>query len=169
MALDPSEMSHEEFTETFGPVFEHATWVAERVWEDGVEFRHDTVSGMHAAMCNEIRQADEDEQLALLRAQPELAVRIGTGPAPGGHARAEQHGAGLDRCSEAEFEAFQQLMRAYREKFGFPFVLAVRGYQRKQVLDLLRARLEHEAGEEFQAALHQVMKIGLFRLQEIFG
>lgn len=167
MDLDPSEMTHEEFIETFGPVFEHSPWIAERVWEGGVEFRHDSVSGMHTAMCNEIRRAGEDEKLELLRAHPELAARVGDGELTG-HSRREQHGAGLDDCTEAEYEEFQRLNHAYREKFGFPFILAVKGYKRRQILEIFRARLEHDPDEEFQAALHQVMRIGLFRLEDIF-
>lgn len=168
MSPEPSEMTREEFLETFGPVFEHSPWVAHRVWEHGLEFRHDTVSGMHEALCNEIRQADDDEKLALLRALPELAASVGAGEVLTGHSRREQHGAGLHQCTPAEFEEFERLNKAYREKFGFPFILAVKGYQRRQVLEIFRKRIEHDPEEEFQAALHQVMKIGLFRLEDIY-
>ncbi|MEJ8569709.1 2-oxo-4-hydroxy-4-carboxy-5-ureidoimidazoline decarboxylase [Elongatibacter sediminis] len=167
MNLQPSEMTHEEFLEMFGPVFEHSPWIAERVWEHGVEFRHDTIAGMHQALCNEIRRAGRDEQLELLRAHPELAVQVGAGELTG-HSRREQRGAGLDRCTESEYAEFQRLNQAYREKFGFPFIVAVKGYQRGQILEVFRTRLAHVEEEEFQAALHQVMRIGLFRLQEIF-
>jgi OHCU decarboxylase len=168
MVIEPSEMIRDEFFETFGSVFEHSPWIAESVWDGGVEIRHDTAAGMHEAMCNEIRRADDDLKLALLRAHPELAVQAGCEQLTG-HSRREQHGAGLNQCTDEEFAEFQRLNRAYREKVGFPFILAVQGYQRRQVLEIFRQRLQHSAEEEFQIALHQVMKIGLFRLQEIFS
>lgn len=167
MVIEPSAMTREEFFETFGSVFEHSPWVAENVWNGGVEFRHDTAAGMHEAMCNEIRRADEEQKLALLQAHPELAVRAGREDLTAQSHR-EQHGAGLDQCTDEEFAEFQRLNRAYREKFGFPFILAVKGYHRRQILEIFRQRLQHSAEEEFQVALHQVMKIGLFRLEELF-
>jgi len=167
MAIEPGELTREEFMEIFGPVFEHSPWIAENVWNGGLDRRHDTAAGMHEVMCNEIRQADREQQLALLRAHPELAVEVGGDLS--GHSRREQHAAGLSQCSPEEYAEFQSLNAAYREKFGFPFIFAVRGYQRRQILEIFRRRLEHSADEEFQAALAQVMRIGLFRLQDIYA
>lgn len=168
MAPEPSEMTHEEFLETFGPVFEHSPWIADGVWNGGVEFRHDSVAGMHESMCNEIRQADEEQKLELLKAHPELAASVGEGEELTGHSRREQRGAGLHQCTPEEYAEFKRLNEAYREKFGFPFILAVKGYHRRQILEIFRKRLEHTPEEELPAALHQVMRIGLFRLEEIF-
>ena len=82
--------------------------------------------------------------------------------------RGEHRLSGLDQCSEEEFSEFQQLNKAYREKFGFPFILAIKGYHRRQILEIFRTRLQHSVEEEFQTALAQVMKIAMFRLQDIY-
>jgi 2-oxo-4-hydroxy-4-carboxy-5-ureidoimidazoline decarboxylase len=103
-----------------------------------------------------------------LRAHPQLACAKG----PEGMtvtSRGEQRRSGLEQCSPEEFAEFQRLNAAYLEKFGFPFILAIKGYQRRQILEIFRARMQHSEEEEFQAALAQVMKIGLFRLQEIYA
>jgi len=167
MKMEPGEMDRTEFMETFGPVFEHSAWIAENVWNDGLDRRHDTAFGMHEVMCNEIRRADTEEKLALLRAHPELGCAL-AGDELTKTSRGEQNRSGLDQCSTEEFAEFQRLNQAYREKFGFPFILAIKGFQRKQILEMFRTRLEHSPEEEFQAALAQVMKIGLFRLQDIY-
>lgn len=166
MTMEPSEMTRDEFLEAFGAVFPHSPWVAEGVWNGGLEFRHDTAAGMHEAMCNEIRQADHEQKLALLQAHPVLPFAVGADD-PAEHAGRDNHDPRLDQCSEAEFADFQRLTRDYREKFGFPFILAVQGFQRRQVMDILRRRLDHSPEEEFQNALQQAMRIALFRLEAL--
>jgi OHCU decarboxylase len=167
MAIEPSDMDREEFMEIFGPVFEHSPWIAEDVWNDGVEMRHDTAPGMHEAMCNEIRKASKEAKLELLQAHPDLKA-LQADHELTSHSHGEQMRSGLDQCSAEEKAEFDRLNLAYREKFGFPFILAIKGFQRKQILEIFRKRLEHDPEEEFQAALAQVMKIALFRLQDIF-
>jgi OHCU decarboxylase len=168
MAIEPNEMTHEEFMATFGPVFEHSPWIAEAVWEDGLDVRHDTAAGMHEAMCNEIRRAGHEQKLDLIKAHPDLGVRVRREELTR-HSRREQNGAGLDQCTDEEFAEFQRLNQAYREKFGFPFILAVKGFHRKQILEMFRRRLQHSPDEEFQTALAQAMRIALFRLQDIYS
>ena len=168
MKIEPGEMDSTEFMDTFGHVFEHSPWIAENVWNDGLDARHDTAFGMHEVMCNEIRRADAEQKLELLRAHPQLACAKG----PEGMtvtSRGEQRRSGLEQCSPEEFAEFQRLNAAYLEKFGFPFILAIKGFQRQKILEIFRTRLQHSEQEEFQAALAQVMKIGLFRLQEIYA
>jgi OHCU decarboxylase len=167
MPLKPSDMNESGFMETFGQVFEHSPWIAENTWFRGLDTRHDTAAGLHEALCNEIRRADHDEKLDLLRAHPELGAAMTTGELTES-SRLEQHRSGLNECTPAEFAGLQQLNADYREKFGFPFILAIKGYHRKQILEIFRQRLAHSHDEEFQAALGQVMKIALFRLQELF-
>lgn len=167
MAIEPSDMDREEFMEIFGPVFEHSPWIAEDAWNDGVETRHDTAPGMHEALCNEIRRASNEAKLELLQAHPELkAMEADHGLTS--HSHGEQMRSGLDQCSAEEKAEFDRLNLAYQEKFGFPFILAIKGFQRKQILEIFHRRLEHSREEEFQVALGQVMKIALFRLQAIF-
>jgi OHCU decarboxylase len=168
MAIEPSDMDREAFMEIFGPVFERSPWIAEEVWNDGVEMRHDTAPFMHEAMCNVIRRASAEAKLELLQAHPELKA-LQADHELTLHSHGEQMRSGLDQCTAEEKAEFDRLNQAYREKFGFPFILAIKGFQRKQILEIFRRRLEHSPEEEFQAALGQVMKIALFRLQDIFS
>jgi OHCU decarboxylase len=123
---------------------------------------------MHEAMCNEIRRAGHEQKLDLIKAHPDLGVRVRREELTR-HSHREQNGAGLDQCTDAEFAEFQRLNQAYREKFGFPFILAVKGFHRKQILEMFRRRLQHSPDEEFQTALAQAMRIALFRLQDIYS
>jgi 2-oxo-4-hydroxy-4-carboxy-5-ureidoimidazoline decarboxylase len=166
MKIEPGELDREEFLETFGHIFEHSPWIAENVWNDGLDLRHDTAAGMHEVMCNEIRRADPEQKLELLKAHPDLVCAMNQ-ESTTSTSRGEQRRSGLDQCSPEEYAEFQRLNKAYREKFGFPFILAIKGFQRRQILEIFRKRLQHSQEEEFQAALAQVMKIGLFRLQEL--
>lgn len=166
MNIEPGDMDRADFLETFGHVFEHSPWITEKVWDDGLDTRHDTAAGMHEIMCNEIRRADNEQKLELLCLHPDLACSM-SGPGMTNTSRSEQRRSGLDQCSAEEVEEFQRLNKAYREKFGFPFILAIKGYHRRQILEIFHNRLQHSQQEEFQAALAQVMKIGLFRLQDI--
>jgi OHCU decarboxylase len=167
MEREASEMSVSEFIETFGHVFEGSPWIAENAWYRGLGARNDTAAGLHEALCNEIRRASHEQKLELLRAHPELGVAMG-GRELSESSRGEQLRSGLDACTPEEYAEFQRLNARYREKFGFPFILAIKGYHRRQILEIFRQRVEHGPEEEFQAALAQVMKIGLFRLQELY-
>ena len=167
MKIEPGDMDRAEFLETFSDVFEHAPWIAQNVWDDGLDARHDTAAGMHEVMCNEIRRADDEQKLELLRAHPELACAKSS-QGLSNTTRGEHRLSGLDQCNEEEVAQFQSLNKAYREKFEFPFILAIKGYHKRQILDIFRTRLQHSPEEEFQAALAQVMKIGLFRLEDIY-
>ena len=113
-------------------------------------------------MTTALAQATREEQVAVLRAHPDLGTRARMGDASVG----EQAGAGLDRLSPEEFERLQRMNRAYRETFGFPFLLAVKGRTKDEVLDALADRLTRGAEEEFAEALGQVARIVRFRLEE---
>ena len=188
-------MEKTEFMVLFGSVFEHSPWFAQAVWDSRLTGRDDTAKGLHQAFREVIHQSGLKKQLALLRAHPRLAVGIGS---PGSLSRElptgkrslaaescvsaspqkdpqltkssqlEQRGAGLDRCSPEEYSEFQQLNDSYRDKFGFPFVMAVKGCNRHDILKAFRARLDNSAAEEFQTAMEQVIRIGRFRIDSIF-
>ena len=166
MKIEPGDLDRAEFLEAFGHVFEHSPWIAENVWEGGLDTRHETAAGLHEAMCNEIRRASHEEKLELLRAHPDLACAVSSASLSD-HSRGEQRRSGLDQCSTEEFAEFQKLNGAYKKKFGFPFILAIKGFHRQKILEIFRTRMQHSEEEEFQTALAQVMKIGLFRLQDI--
>ena len=148
------------FVEAIGWVFEHSPWVAEGAW---VRRPFATVDQLHRAMMAVVVDADREHQDALVRAHPDLGARARmSDPSVG-----EQAGAGLDRLTPGDFARLQRLNAAYREKFGFPFLLAVKGSTSQQVLAALEARLPRTAEEEFEEALQQVYRIAFFRLDDL--
>ena len=149
----------ENFVTAVGWIFEGSPWVAERAW-DRRPFA--SVGELHAAMVAEVAAALYEEQLALLRAHPDLGTRARMTTA----STNEQAGAGLDALTPDEFERLQSLNAAYRTKFGFPFLFAVKGSTKHDVLAALGARLEARADDEFGEALRQVSQIAWFRLQD---
>jgi OHCU decarboxylase len=162
-------MDKTKFMAIFGGVFEHSPWIAEAVWDTGLTGRHDTAAGLHQSFREVIRQSGREEKLALLLAHPELAVGIASDEQLTESSQREQRGAGLDRCSPEEFSEFRKLNDSYREKFGFPFIMAVKGFDRHEILESFRARLENTGDEEFQAAVEQVIRIGRFRIDSLFN
>ena len=143
----------------FGGVYEASPWVAEAVWPDPPTTR----DAMAAAMRAVVEAAPRERKLALIRAHPELASRARMADA----SVREQAGAGLDQCSTAEFEAFQRLNGAYNARFGYPFVVAVKGMGRADILAAFEARLSNEPETEFNAALAEIHRIAGFRLAEL--
>ena len=167
--MRPSQLDKPEFMAVFSGVFEHSSWIAEAVWEAGLSSRHDSVTGLHQAFAEVIGQSGREKQLALLRAHPELALGIASNGQLTEASRREQRGAELDRCSPAEFTEFQNLNKSYGEKFGFPFIMAVKGYDRHGILEAFRARMMNSPDQEFQAAVDQVIRIGRFRIEGLFN
>jgi len=154
-------MDRAGFVETIGWVFEHSPWVAERAW---AARPFPGLRALHAAMVAEVERAHRVAQLALLCAHPDLGARARVSPASAG----EQAGAGLDRLTAEEFDRLQRLNSAYRAKFGFPFLFAVKGSTKYDILQALERRLHSTPEEELREALRQVYRIAEFRLQDAF-
>ena len=150
------------FVETVGWVFEHSPWVAERAW---VARPFTSVDMLHGAMVDQVEQACAEEQLTLLRAHPDLGTRARVSDA----SAAEQAGAGLDRLTSAELERLLALNTAYRDKFGFPFLYAVKGSSKHDILDALERRVLASRDEEYRVALAQVYRIARFRIESILS
>jgi 2-oxo-4-hydroxy-4-carboxy-5-ureidoimidazoline decarboxylase len=151
------------FVARLSGIFEHSPWVAEAVLP-GRPFKD--VAALHAAMVAAVDAAGTDPALALLRAHPELARRETLTAA----SAAEQGGMGLDRLDQNEAARFEALNLAYRDRFGFPFIIAVRGQRdRTAILAALTARLAHDAPTEQAAALAEVAKIARFRLDDLIA
>ena len=148
------------FVETIGWVFEHSPWVAERVWPSRP---FDNLDALHAAMTDQVERATFAEKLAILQSHPDLGTRARLSPASAG----EQTGAGLDSLSPSEFEQLHRMNAAYRARFGFPFLLAVKGSTKHDVLRALEARIESTSEDEFREALRQVYRIARFRLEDL--
>lgn len=162
--MRPSSLAHSAFLARFGPVYEASPWVAEGVWPAVEAGSLDDPAALATAMRAEVDAAPREMQLALVRAHPELAGRARLAEA----SAKEQSGAGLDQCSPAEFEAFQRLNGAYNARFGFPFIVAVKGLARADILAAFEARLVNDPETEFAAAIAQIHRIAGFRLTDLF-
>ncbi|MDQ2988409.1 MAG: 2-oxo-4-hydroxy-4-carboxy-5-ureidoimidazoline decarboxylase [Pseudomonadota bacterium] len=151
-----------DFTSRLGAIFEHSPWVAERA---AARRPFVSVQALHAAMADAVRSASEEERLRLIRAHPELAGRAAVRGELTDESTREQKGAGLDQCNAEEFERMQDLNRRYNEKFGFPFIIAVKGHDRHSILRSFAARLENAPAVEAAECIGQIIQIGGFRLE----
>jgi 2-oxo-4-hydroxy-4-carboxy-5-ureidoimidazoline decarboxylase len=152
-----------DFVATFGDIAEHSPWVAEAAAKRRPFASH---RAMSEAFLDAIFDADAPAKLALLRAHPDLAGRAAIAGDLAAESRREQAGAGLDRLTPEEFDRFIKLNDAYWSKFGFPFILAVKGATKHQILQAFGERLANDEEAEFAAALVQVARIVAFRLED---
>jgi 2-oxo-4-hydroxy-4-carboxy-5-ureidoimidazoline decarboxylase len=162
--VELQRLERDRFVELFGGVFEHAPWVAEEAFAAGPFASREA---LHRAMVEAMRQAPRPRQLALIRAHPDLAGRAAVRGGLTAASAAEQAGAGLDQCTPPEFERFQQLNDKYKEKFGFPFILAVKGKTRVEILAAFERRLGNSAEAELKEALDQIARIAELRLADL--
>ncbi|MCS7059251.1 MAG: 2-oxo-4-hydroxy-4-carboxy-5-ureidoimidazoline decarboxylase [Meiothermus sp.] len=161
MTLDElNRLPLEDFVEKVGWVFEGSPWIAQAAWESRPWA---SLEALHQSLVRVVQRAPREAQLALIRAHPDLGSRTRMAEA----SQAEQRGAGLDTLTPAEYERIQVLNRAYTERFGFPFILAVRGKGKAEVFRAMEARLESDPETEFQTALSEVYKIAYFRLADL--
>ncbi|HRQ64613.1 MAG TPA: 2-oxo-4-hydroxy-4-carboxy-5-ureidoimidazoline decarboxylase [Xanthomonadaceae bacterium] len=165
MTLDQlNSMTQGDFTAALAHIFEHSPWVPQRCW---AKRPFASMQALHRAMCDTVAAAEADRQLALIRAHPQLSGKAAVAADLTAASRAEQHGAGLDRCTPEEFARLTELNDAYQDRFGFPFILAVRGHTRQSILDALAARLGNRPETEFAEALHQIERIAWLRLTDM--
>ena len=153
----------ERFAELLDGVFEHSPWVAQRT---AAARPFGSREDLHAALCAVVTAGAHFEQLALIRAHPELAGRAAVRKELTADSTREQQGVGLDACTPEEFARLQRLNGAYNAKFGFPFVLAVRGHDRASIIAAFARRLENSSDAERVEALRQIGRIAAFRLAE---
>lgn len=155
-------MEVHDFIARYAGIYEHSPWVAERVAPIAAD--DDDVDRLAALMADCVDNASTEQQLLLIRAHPDLAGRAQVTGKLTADSALEQASAGLDQCSPEEFERFQSLNTAYWDKFGFPFVMAVRGSDRAEILDTFAARLQNDYDLEFETALVEIHKIARLRL-----
>jgi OHCU decarboxylase len=163
------DLDADGFIARFGGVFEHSPWIAEAALAANPGLLHADVGTLHAAMTTVLRAAGPERQLIVLRAHPDLAGKLALAGELTADSSAEQAGAGLDRCTPEEFARFQELNDRYQAKFGFPFIIAVRGLDRHDILRAFEKRVGNTPEQEFQTALAQVERIALLRLYQITG
>lgn len=158
--------STEEFIAALGRIFEHSPWVPEAV----VQMRpFSSVDRLHGALVAAVEKAGQVAQLQLIRAHPDLAGKAARQGSLTAESTSEQKGAGLDRLTDNEFEEFHRLNNAYQSRFGFPFILSVRGHDKHSIMAAFRQRLSHNAGEEVAEALRQIALIARFRLHDLIA
>lgn len=159
-----NRMSAADFVAALGGIFEHSPWVAEQA---AANRPFADVEAVHRTMVEKIEAAGEEVQLKLIRAHPELGGKLAVRGELTAESTQEQAGAGLNQCSPEEFSELTELNARYGEKFGFPFILAVRGHNRQSIIGEFRRRVELNVQQEQQESLRQIYRIGLFRLQDL--
>jgi len=156
-------MSIADFVQRFGGVYEHSPWVAERAAPHvGSSADYDQIA---ALMADSVDNASREQQMAMICAHPDLAGKAQIAGDLTPESNAEQASAGLDQCTPDEFERFQALNKRYQEKFGFPFVMAVRDSSRAEILANFERRLKNDYEMEFETALIEIHLIARLRLQ----
>jgi OHCU decarboxylase len=159
----PSRMTEAQFVATYGGLYEHSPHFAEYVWRHRSHTDLDTVDGLAQALKAAVDASGKGAQLALIRAHPDLADRARLTK----DSVSEQAGAGLDNCSAGELAAFRLLNDTYKARFGFPFIKAVRGFSRGEILAEFRRRTGNDPDTEFRMALDEIHKIARLRLGDL--
>ena len=157
-------LSREAFVHVVGPVFEHSPWIAEATW---AKHPFTNLEQLYAALCQTVRDASASQKLALIRAHPDLVGRAALAGALTRESTGEQASAGLSQLTAEEIAAFQKYTAAYREKFGFPFVICARLNRKEAILAGFGARLHNSPEQEVAAALGEIFKIAELRLRDL--
>jgi OHCU decarboxylase len=158
-------MDRSQFVARFGGIFEHSAWIAERAFDKGGLDGRLAADMLHDALAAEFRAAGDAERLGVLKAHPDLAGRLAVAGELTEDSRKEQAGAGLDRLTAVEFERFTDLNTRYQAKFGFPFIIAVKGLRKEEILHAFENRIHHARQTEFDTACLEVEKIARLRLE----
>jgi len=148
------------FVETFGDVYESSPWVAQRAWSDRP---FSSLDDLHRSMIAVVENASRKRKLTLLRAHPDLGDQTEMTEA----SREEQASAGLDQLRPDQYEAFQRLNDEYQNRFGFPFILAVKGKSPDLIRESMEGRIDNSPDEEFRTALDEVHEIARLRLADL--
>ncbi|WP_321961582.1 2-oxo-4-hydroxy-4-carboxy-5-ureidoimidazoline decarboxylase [Paraburkholderia sp. J7] len=159
-----NQASADAFVAALSGIFEHSPWVAEAAAR---QRPFASIDALHRTMSQAVEASGEVKQLALINAHPELAGKAAVRGELTAESTREQSGAGLNQCTQEEFDKLLALNSAYREKFGFPFILAVRGYDRHGIIANFEARVNNSRADEMRASLDQIYRIARFRLDEL--
>ena len=159
------KLTETEFTEVFGNIFENASWIAVRLYK---QKPFNNFNNLCEKMITIFEEADNNSKLKILNSHPDLANKTKIGSLTP-DSNKEQASAGLDQCTAEEFSEFKNLNIKYKNNFGFPFILAVKGKKKKEILENFRQRFANDTNKEFNEAKEQVKKIADFRLKEIIS
>jgi 2-oxo-4-hydroxy-4-carboxy-5-ureidoimidazoline decarboxylase len=159
-----NELDRDAFTAAVGSVFEASPWVAIRAWD---RRPFESVAALHDAMTSVVAAATSDEQLALIRAHPDLAGSAAIAGELTADSTHEQAVAGLDRLTPDQFARLSELNAAYRQRFGFPFVICAREHGVESIIAAATQRVAHDPVEERRTALDEIAKIARLRLDDL--
>ena len=157
-----NKLSQSEFIKVFANIFENSIWIAEELYN---QKPFDDFKDLSSKMLDIFGAATKEKQLKILNAHPDLADKTKIGSLTLDSLN-EQNSVGLDQCTEVEFNDFKKLNNVYK-KFGFPFILAVKGKSKIAILENFRKRINSEPEKEFDEAIRQVKQIAIFRLEEL--
>ena len=163
----PSEMTQGAFVAAFGSIYEHSPWIAEKAHALELGPAHDCAEGVASALARVFRSAPETQRLRVLKAHPDLAGKLARARRLTAESTAEQTSAELDALTDAERVAFEELNHDYTEKFGFPFIIAVKDHTKPAILAAFRRRIANDRATEFAEACHQVERIAWHRLKDL--
>ncbi|KQQ88718.1 allantoinase PuuE [Aureimonas sp. Leaf324] len=167
--ISPHRLERAVFLEMFGGIYEHSRFIAERALDRGLGPANDTAEGLAAALAVQFRRASREERLGVLRAHPDLAGRLALAGDLTADSSAEQASAGLDRLTPDELARFTDLNARYQSRFGFPFIIAVRGRSKEDILAAFESRVSNDEETEFRTACGEVERIARLRLDAMLG
>jgi 2-oxo-4-hydroxy-4-carboxy-5-ureidoimidazoline decarboxylase len=159
-------MNADTFESVFADIFEHSSWIARQACSSAP---FATKSDLHAAMVNVVERADQTAQISLLRAHPELAGKEASAGQLTDLSNNEQSSVGMNALSADQMEEVKELNHRYRDKFGFPFIIAVRRNTREEIFEKWRSRLANDFDQELQTCLAQVYQIAEIRLNALIA
>jgi OHCU decarboxylase len=159
-----NELDRQAFVERFGPLFEHSPWIAAAAWHDRP---FSDPQELYEALVAAMYAAPRARKLALIKAHPDLAGKAAIDGTLTDSSTREQAAAGLDRLTPDEYEAFTRTNVAYRDRFGFPFVVCAREHTKESILRVAAERLSNSEDEEIRVALEEIAKIARLRLEEV--
>lgn len=159
-----NSLSRDHFVRLVGPAFEHSPWIAESIWEKRPfdDFKH-----LHDVLCDIVKTSGLDRQLALIRAHPDLVGRLALAGQLTKASTSEQASAGLDQLTPHEVELFRRNNTAYKEKFGFPFIICARLNKKEAILAGFAQRLKNSRDREVETALAEIFKIAELRVKDL--
>ena len=161
------KLNQDEIIDLLGGIYEHSPWVAEILFSQGITSQDNDVGFLAERMKKIVDASSEEMKLNLLQAHPELAGKLAISGNLTEDSTAEQASAGLDQCSKEEFAEFSKLNFEYTKKFGHPFIIAVRGLTRSEILISFNDRLDNDSKKEFSTAVGEVHKIARLRLEQL--
>jgi len=156
-------LSETEFTEVFGNIFENASWITKKLYR---KKPFGSFQDLSKKMISIFENSDNENKLKILKSHPDLADKTNIGSLTP-DSNKEQSGVGLNKCTEEEFNEFRNLNLKYKNKFGFPFILAIKGKDKAEILDNFKKRVLSNKQIEFDEAIKQVKKIANLRLEEL--